>query len=195
VPTIICPNSGDSIVSNLTRRTGTIGKMGFTCALAAVVTCASAEDKWIRGPIPNLWTRPAGLVVPDFAAADPRMRQSAAHMVRFIAGVLQRSCRFKLVDSDDVGGKAPGIDDALPDFSYWRSTKVDVVVAGRLMELADGRLQVEVRMWDVWSPFPAGQFYGQRFMAPPDKMQRLSYVVAGDMYERLCGDHEWVRHD
>src|SRR5712664_326130 len=29
-------------------------------------------------------------------------------------------------------------------------------------------------------------------MAPPDKMQRLSYAVAGDMYERLCDDDGYV---
>jgi hypothetical protein len=144
--------------------------------------------------IPNLWTRPAGFVLPGFAAADPRMRQSAAHMARFIGGVLQRSCGFKLLDSDDVGDKAPGIDDAHHDFPYWRSIKVDIIAAGRLTELADGRLQVEIRMWDAWSPLPYIQFYKKRFMAPPDKIQRLSYFVAGDMYERLCGDHEWVPH-
>jgi TolB protein len=178
-----------------TRWTGTMGKLGLTCALAAAVTCASAKDRLYVGPIPNLWTRPAALVVPDFAAADPRLRRSALGMARFIGEVLQRSCGFKLLNSDDVGDKAPGIDDAQLDFSYWRSIKVDIVAAGRLTELAEGRLQVEIRMWDVWSPLRPSQFYGKRFMAPPDKIQRLSYVVAGDMYERLCGDHEWVRHD
>jgi TolB protein len=113
-------------------------------------------------------------------------------MARFIGGVLQRSCRLKLVNNDDIGDKAPGIDDARPDFSHWRSIRVDIVAAGRLTEIADGRLLIEVRMWDVWAPFPL-QFYGQQFRAPPDKMPRLSYVVAGDMYECLCGDHGYVQ--
>jgi TolB protein len=145
------------------------------------------------GPIPNLWTRPTALVIPDFAAADPRLRPSAVSMARFIGGVLQRSCGFKLLNSDDVGDMAPGIDDARLDFSYWRSIKVDIVVAGRLTELADGRLQIDIRMWDVWPLLPPSQLYGKRFIAPPDKVQRLSYVVAGDMYERLCGDDGFTR--
>jgi len=175
------------------RRSVTIVKMGLTRALAAAVTCASAKDHWWPRPIPNLWTRPTALVVPDFAAAEPRLRQSAVDMARFIGGILQRSCQFKLISNDDIGDKAPGIDDARLDFSHWRSIKIDIVVVGRLTELADGRLRVEVRIWDVWAAFPLGQIYGKQFMAPPDKAQRLGYAVAADMYERLCGDHEYVR--
>jgi hypothetical protein len=77
--------------------------MGLTCILAATVTCALAKDQSIRGPIPNDWRemRPVALVVPDFAAPDPQLRQTAADMARLIGSVLQRSCHYKLINNGD----------------------------------------------------------------------------------------------
>ena len=31
------------------------------------------------------------------------------------------------------------------------------------------------------------------FAGPPDKVQRIGYAVAADMYERLCGDDGYVQ--
>jgi hypothetical protein len=149
----------------------------------------------IVGPIPNVWQqiRPVVLVMPDFAASDPQLRQTAADMARFIGSVLQRSCHYKLINNDDIGDKAPGIDDVQPDFSHWRSIRSDIVVAGLLTELSGGQFGVEVRMWDVWRAFPRASIDAGQFVAPPDKVQHLSYTVAADMYERLCGDDGYTR--
>jgi hypothetical protein len=151
----------------------------------------SLKDQWIVGPIPNVWQqiRPVVLVMPDFAAPDPQLRQTAADMARFIGSVLQRSCHYKLINNDDIGDKAPGID----DFSHRRSIRSDIVVAGLLTEVSGGQFGVEVRMWDVWRAFPRASIYARQFVAPSDKVQRLSYVVAADMYERLCGDDGYTR--
>jgi hypothetical protein len=149
----------------------------------------------IVGPIPNVWQqiRPVVLVMPNFAASDPQLRQTAADMARFIGSVLQRSCHYKLINNDDVGDKAPGIDAVQPDFSHWRSIKSDIVVTGLLSELSGGQFGVEVHMWDVWRAFPRVPIYAHQFVAPPDNVQRLSYAVAADMYERLCGDDGYTR--
>jgi hypothetical protein len=48
-------------------------------------------------------------------------------------------------------------------------------------------------MWDVWSAFPRVPIYAHSFAGPPDKVQHISYAVAGDMYERLCGDDGYVQ--
>lgn len=62
--------------------------MCLRTVLLASVTCASAQNKWIHGLIPNFhpWTSPAVLVVavPDFAATDPRLRRSGGGMARLI---------------------------------------------------------------------------------------------------------------
>lgn len=147
------------------------------------------------GPIPNVWheMRPVVLVLPDFGSPNPQLRQTAADMARFIGSVLQRSCHYKLINNDDIGGKVVSNDDVEPDFSHWRSIKSDIVVAGRLAELTGGQLRVEVRMWDVWHAFPGVPIYAHSFAGPPGKVQRISYAVAGDIYERLCGDDGYVR--
>ena len=155
----------------------------------------SLKSQHLRGPILNLWQeiRPVALVVPDFGAPDPQLRQTAADMARFIGSVLQRSCHYKLINNDDIGDKVLSIDGVQPDFSYWRSIKSDIVVTGRLTELSGGQLRVEVRMWDVWSAFLRVPIYAHSFAGPPDKVQHISYAVAGDMYEHLCGDDGYVR--
>jgi TolB protein len=130
---------------------------------------------------------PAVLAVPDFASAAPNLRQAAVDMARFIGPALQRSCQFRLFNNDEVGDKTSGIDD-VPDFSRWRSRRVNIVTAGRLTELADGRIRVEARVWDV---FAQVQLYGRRFTAPPGQMERLGHILAGEMFERLCGETEY----
>lgn len=155
----------------------------------------SLKNGYLFGPIPNVWQeiRPVALVVPDFGAPDTQLRQTAADMARFIGSVLQRSCHYKLINNDDIGHKVLSIDDVRPDFSHWRSIKSDIVVEGRLTELSGGQLRVEVRMWDVWSAFPRVPIYAHSFAGPPDKVQHISYAVAADMYERLCGDDGYVQ--
>jgi hypothetical protein len=64
-------------------------------------------------------------------------------MARFVG--LQRSCHYKLINSDDIGDKVLTIDDVQPDFS-WRPIKSDIAIAGRLTELSGGQLRVEVRI-------------------------------------------------
>jgi hypothetical protein len=123
------------------------------------------------GPIPNVWheMQPV-LVVPDFGARDPQLRQTAADMARFIGSVLQRSCHYKLINNDDIGDKMLSIDDVQPDFAHWRSIQSDIVVVGRLTDLSGGQLRVEVRIWDVWRTFPRVPIYAHSFAGPRHKV-------------------------
>jgi TolB protein len=181
----------DPCMEMMRRWSMTIATMGLAYCLTAAVTCAQAK---VINPV-LVVPRLTVLAVPDFAAADQQLHQTAVDMARFIGPVLRRSCPVKLIDSDDIGGNAPGIDvDVPPDVSYWRSIKADIVALGRLMALADGRLRVEVRMWDVRAMYSPVQIYGKQFTASPDEMQRLSSVLAGDIFERLCdGDRGFLR--
>ena len=158
-----------------------IAAIGLAC-LAAPGVCVQAKPL-VSHPVLVINPRLTALAVPDFAAADPQLRQAAIDMARFIGDSLQRSCQFKLIGDT---GEQPAID-APPDYSFWRSVKVDVLVVGRLTGLPDGRIRVEARAWDV-SPSQPIQLYGQQFTASPDAMQRLGYILAGNMFERLCRD-------
>jgi TolB protein len=159
----------------------TIVTMGLACCLAATAACAQAKSLVIN-PVWVINPRLTVLAMPDFAAADPQLHRAASDMTRLIGVVLQRSCPVKLINN------VPGIDiDVPPDASYWRSIKADIVTVGRLAALADGRIRIEVRMWDV-SPGHPVQIFGQQFTASPDAMERLGYILAGNVFERLCGD-------
>jgi TolB protein len=167
----------------------TIAIVGPAYCLSATAICTQAKPLVIN-PVWVITPRLTVLAVPDFVVADQQRHQTAIDIARLLGAVLRRSCPVKLIDSDDIGDNAPAIDvDVPPDVSYWRSIKADIVAVGRLTVLADGRLRVEVRMWDVraalYSPV---QIYGRQFTASPDEMQRLSSVLAGDMFERLCDD-------
>jgi hypothetical protein len=124
-----------------------------------------------RGMQPVVQMQPFVLVVPDFAAPDPQLRQTAADMARFIGSVLQRSCHYKLINIDDIGDKVLSID-GKPDISHWSSIKSDIVVAGRLTEPSSGQLLVEVRMWDVRRGV---EIYAHSFVQGAAHQQRRSW--------------------
>jgi TolB protein len=93
---------------------------------------------------------------------------------------LQRSGVFRIVPTDAVLDERSMV--APVD---WRSRGVDALVAGSVTRLADGRLDVRFRLWDVVRD---EQLLGQSKVVVPADLRLAAHRVSDDIHEALTGE-------
>ncbi|WP_237154408.1 Tol-Pal system beta propeller repeat protein TolB [Oryzibacter oryziterrae] len=154
-------------------------------ALTAVASLAAAApaSAEITININGGNVQPLPIAIPDFVGQGP-----AAAMGQQIAGViaadLQRSGLFNVLD------KASYIDritdpNAMPNFQSWRTINAQALVSGGISAGANGGLQADFRLWDV---FGSTQLTGQQFSTTPDNWRRIAHIIADAIYQRLTGE-------
>jgi TolB protein len=104
-----------------------------------------------------------------------------AKIAAIISSDLERSGQFKLIPSGMVGA-----DESIrPEFSALRQRGTDALAAGSVTRLADGRVDVRFKLWDV---VRASELVGQSYVVPPADMRLVSHRIADQIYEKLTGD-------
>jgi TolB protein len=102
-------------------------------------------------------------------------------MTRSVRDILARSGPYPFKKSDDLNAEAVGID-APPQFSFWRTRSVGLLLVASVREASDGRLEVGFRLWDT---FAQRQVAGQVYHAAPKSKDRLALTLAADVFETL----------
>jgi len=127
---------------------------------------------------------PMPIAVPDFVGAD----ESAAALGRDITGVLMndldRSGLFQVIDQRAYIDKPESVN-VRPTFANWRIINAQVLVIGELEQLADGRIQVAVRVWDIYADEQLGAV---AYKTPADNWRRAAHKVADFVYKTLTGE-------
>ena len=108
---------------------------------------------------------------------EDRQPQSISAIVR---ADLERSGIFKIVD-----GVAPGDENGLPDYNKLRAAGADAVVAGSATRLADGKIDVRFRLWDVVKGADLG---GQSEPSLPVDLRLAAHHVSDQIYQKLTGE-------
>lgn len=94
---------------------------------------------------------------------------------------LERSGQFRAVNVSHGS-----LDEtSLPDLSVFRQAGSDALVSGSVTTLADGRLDVRFRLWDVVKAQDLG---GQSFAVAAADARLAAHRVADYVYEKLTGD-------
>ncbi|TDI59928.1 MAG: Tol-Pal system protein TolB [Alphaproteobacteria bacterium] len=75
--------------------------------------------------------------------------------------------------------------DERPRFADWRAINAQALVVGGIELLADGRIDVTFRLWDV---FAQQQIAGVRFQTTEGNWRQIAHRVADAVYERLTGE-------
>ena len=108
---------------------------------------------------------------------EDRQPQSISAIVR---ADLERSGVFKIID-----GPVPADENGLPDYNALRAKGADAVVAGSAARLADGRIDVRFRLWDVVKGADQG---GQSEPTLPADLRLAAHHISDQIYQKLTGE-------
>ena len=126
----------------------------------------------------------SGVGLTQLPVAVAGFRGEAASPVKISAVIqtdLERSGRFKVVDA---AGQTLD-ESSRPDLAVWRQRSADSLAAGSVSRLADGRFDVQFRLWDVVRGQDLG---GQKFMVPAGDLRLVAHRIADYIHEKLTGD-------
>lgn len=152
--------------------------------------CAAAAGAAATLVVPRSWAQfrveISGVGATQIPVAIARFRDDdkAAPSIGVVSAIvradLERSGLFRLLD-------APGVleESAQPSMAEWRGRGADALAGGSVSRLADGRLDVRYKLWDVVKGQDLG---GQSLAVPLADMRLAAHRVADAIYERLTGD-------
>ncbi len=155
--------------------------------LLAAVLCvvfvfqAMAE---LRIDITRGTVEPLPIAVTDFIGASTAEAEYGRSIGRVIADDLERSGLFKPLDKRAFIQNNQALN-TLPRFGDWRIINAQALVQGRTQIVADGRLKVEFRLWDVYAE---QQMVGLAYFTVPDNWRRVAHIVSDAIYKRITGE-------
>jgi TolB protein len=121
--------------------------------------------------------RPMPIAIADFEGPN------GAAIAGAVRDNLDRSGLFQVQDPKTFKQTDTDVNIA-PRFPAWRETATQALVIGQ-GRLADGRLRVEFRMWDVAGE---SQMLGLEFASADENWRRIAHKVADAIYKRLTGE-------
>lgn len=157
-----------------------------TLLLAACLALGSAVGAARADIVVNVnqgVTQPLPISIPAFNA--PAANTVGADIARVVTGDLQRSGLFKPLDPNSFLERNLDVN-VQPNFPDWKTIGSQALVNGAVTIDADGRLEVDFRLWDVVSEQALGP--GQRFTSTPENWRRVAHKISDAVYERLTGE-------
>jgi TolB protein len=145
------------------------------CGLAAPAARADVVVDVNQGVL-----QPMPIAIPAFGGASPY----AADIAKVISADLDRSGLFRPLDPNGFADKSPDVN-LQPKFPDWKQLGGQALIVGQVTADADGRLQVDFRLWDV---FAQQQLTATRFTATPEDWRRVAHKISDAVYERLTGE-------
>ena len=124
--------------------------------------------------------QPMPIAIPSFGGAGPY----ASDIAGVISADLGRSGLFRPLDPNLFADKAPDVN-LQPKFPDWKQIGGQALIVGQVAVDADGRLQVDFRLWDV---FAQQQLTAVRFTATPEDWRHVAHKISDAVYEKLTGE-------
>ncbi len=153
-------------------------------AMALMVTAIGFANAELRVDITQGKAEPLPIAVADFFGTEASDSQIGREMAGVISADLQRSGLFKPIDKRAFIQTDASLS-TLPRFGDWRIINAQALVQGRVQLVADGRLRVEFRLWDV---FAEQQMVGLAYFTVPDNWRRVAHIIADAIYKRITGE-------
>ncbi|MFT7721969.1 MAG: Tol-Pal system beta propeller repeat protein TolB [Roseateles sp.] len=93
---------------------------------------------------------------------------------------LERSGQFSSVDAP-----GPLSETSLPVWADWRGRHADALAAGSVSRLADGRLDIRFKLWDV---VKGAEIVGEAHAVLPEDARLAAHRIADTIYQKLTGE-------
>lgn len=155
------------------------GALGLTAGagagLGAALWPAAARAQY-RVEIAGIGANQLPVAVAAFRGEE-QLAQPVAPVLR---ADLVRSGVFRLID-------APGVldENSTPVIADWRGRGADALVLGSATRLADGRVDVRYKLWDVVKGEDLG---GQSLVVPAADLRLAAHRIADTLQKRLTGE-------
>lgn len=160
-----------------TRRQALAGGAALLAAIPAGLRATPALAQ-LSGGRTEGDVKPIAIAVPDFIAQDPRL---GADLAAIVAADLDRSGLFQVLDRASYIQRITNFNVA-PTYQDWRAIGADALVVGQATPLGDGRLQLDVRVYDIGLAKPIA---GNRLVTGMQNWRRLAHQAADIAYEKL----------
>ncbi len=119
--------------------------------------------------------------VPVAIAAFRGDAQSPQKVGSIVQADLERSGMFRGVDTAGFAAD----ESTRPDLANWRQKGADALVTGSVTQLADGRFDVRMRLWDIVRGQDLG---GQNYPVAASELRLAAHRIADFIYEKLTGE-------
>ncbi|WP_438263822.1 Tol-Pal system beta propeller repeat protein TolB [Asticcacaulis aquaticus] len=103
---------------------------------------------------------------------------------RVVMADLERSGFFKPIDPNAFIEQNLDVN-ATPTYASWKTINAQALANGLATVDASGRLQVDFRLWDIFSE---KQLLGMSLTATPENWRRIAHKIADAIYEKLTGE-------
>lgn len=127
---------------------------------------------------------PMPIALNDFVGVDDNYNQVGSDISLVIAQNLERSGLFAPINKEAFIKKAVPLD-RRPEFSNWKVLNAQAMVHGRVNIEADGRLNIQFRLWDT---FAEQQMVGNSYFTTPKNWRRVAHIISDLIYKRITGE-------
>ncbi|MDY0883379.1 Tol-Pal system beta propeller repeat protein TolB [Dongia soli] len=122
---------------------------------------------------------PMPIAIPDFYGS-----QTGADIARVVSADLERSGLFKPISPQAFIQDNASLQQG-PRFQDWRVLNAQALVSGAAQSTANGQVQVQFRLWDV---FGESQMTGFQYNASQNNWRRVAHQIADEIYKRITGE-------
>ena len=145
---------------------------------AAAAVCPMLASAQFRVEISGVGGSQLPIAIPDFRD-EARSGQPVAAIIR---ADLERSGQFRIIDAPSSTGLSEG---SQPIFSEWRSRNADALAGGSAARLADGRVDLRYKLWDIVKGQDLG---GEAQAVAADDVRLGAHRIADTIYQKLTGE-------
>lgn len=154
-------------------RLAAIGCFAIACVFGAAPARADIEINVDQAAV-----QPLPIAIPSFGGSP-----EGAQISSVVTADLERSGLFRPLDPA-LFREQPNVGVA-PSFDAWKAISAQALLVGAVASGADGRLNVDFRLWDVYA---GDQLVGTRLTATPDSWRTIAHQIADAVYEKLTGE-------
>lgn len=147
-------------------------------SLAALVLGLLSLPAWaqLKVEITGVGGTRMPVAIPDFRDE----RSAGQPIASIIRADLERSGQFVAVDAP------AGLNEtSTPNWPDWRARNADALAAGSVNRLADGRIDVRFKLWDV---VKGVELTGEAHAVTPEDARLAAHRIADAIYQKLTGE-------
>ncbi|MDC8784339.1 Tol-Pal system beta propeller repeat protein TolB [Roseateles koreensis] len=164
----------ESMTFPMSRRKA-LGAVANTAAVALSAVSLPTRAQF-RVEISGVGGSQIPIALPDFRD-ESRSGQAIGAIIR---ADLERSGQFRNIESPS--GLFEG---STPTWSEWRARNADALAAGSATRLADGRIDVRYKLWDVVKGQDLG---GEAYAVIAEDVRLSAHRIADAIYKKLTGE-------